>query len=439
MTATGTGRAERWERWHRAIRRLGRKRMLVALLMGFSSGLPLLLTSTLLQAWLTRRGYPLGLIGLVALVGLPYSFKFLWAPFLDRYQLGPLGRRRGWLLATQLLLVVAITAVGLVGPGEGFLPIAATAFAVCFFSASQDTVIDAYRRESLAEDEQAFGASLYVNGYRVAMLVASGGGLILSHFVGFRATYTLMAAAMSVGIATTFWADEPPARDPGRGWRALVLEPLRSYFAQEDALLVLLFVVIYKVGDLTASNMTIPFYLRLGFSRETIGMVVKLFGYWAIVAGGLLGGVASLRLGLYRSLFWFGLLQAFATASYAVLTLTGPSVGWLAVLISLENLSLGMSTTAFVGFMAVMTDRRFTATQFALLTSLMAVPRVLLSSPAGYLAGAVGWAPFFLICGALAVPGLLLLRRFRAWLELREARDALPAPVAAAAAGEADV
>ncbi len=434
MSAAFVPGASRWERWGRAVRRIARKRMIVALLMGFSSGLPLLLTSTLLQAWLTRRGYSLGLIGLVALVGLPYSFKFLWAPFLDRYQIGPLGRRRGWLLVTQLLLVAGIAAVGLVGPRYGFVPIVAAGFAVCFFSASQDTVIDAYRRESLAEDEQAFGASLYVNGYRVAMLVASGGGLILSHFVGFRTTYLVMAAGMGAGILTTLWADEPPARDPGRGWRALVLEPLRSYFAQEDALLVLLFVVIYKVGDLTASNMTIPFYLRLGYSRETIGMVVKLFGYWAIVAGGVFGGLASLRLGLYRALFWFGLLQACATASYAWLTVTGPSVGWLAAVISLENLSLGMSTAAFVGFLAVMTDRRFTATQFALLTSLMAVPRVLLSSPAGYLAGAVGWAPFFLICGALAVPGLVLLRRFRTWLERRGSGSGTGAIEAAATA-----
>lgn len=434
MTSSPRSTARLSIRWETIVRRLTHKRMFVTLLMGFSSGLPLLLTSTLLQAWLTRRGYPLGLIGLVALVGLPYSLKFLWAPFLDRYQLGALGRRRGWLFTTQILLVIAIAALGLIGPQAGFLAVSASALAVCFFSASQDTVIDAYRRESLAEDEQAFGASLYVNGYRVAMLVASGGGLILSHFVGFRVTYLVMAAAMSIGIATTFWAQEPPARDPGRGWRALVLEPLRSYFAQEDALFVLLFVVVYKVGDLTASNMTIPFYLRLGFSRETIGLVVKLFGYWAIVAGGLLGGLASLRIGLYRSLFWFGLIQAFATASYAILTLTGPSTAWLAVLISLENLSLGMSTSAFVGFMAVMTDRRFTATQFALLTSLMAVPRVLLSAPAGYLAQALGWAPFFLVCGALAVPGLLLLRRFRTWLTRRESEPAaatvLPTEVA---------
>ena len=416
------------------LHRLTRKRMFVALLMGFSSGLPLLLTSTLLQAWLTRRGYNLGLIGLVALFGLPYSFEFAWAPLFDRYTLGRLGRRRGWLLATQILLVAAIAALGLVGPAHGFLPIAAAAVLVCFFSASQDTVINAYRRESLTEDEQPFGASLYVNGYRVAMLVASGGGLILSHYVGFRDTYLLMAAGMGVGLLTSLWADEPPGRDPGRGWRALVLEPLKSFFAQEDALLVLVFVVLYKVGDLTASNMTIPFYLRIGYSRVTIGLVVKLFGYWAIVAGGILGGIASLRIGLYRSLFWFGLLQAAATASYAALTLSGPNTAALAAVISLENLSLGMSTAAFVGFLAVMTDRRYTATQFALLTSLMAVPRVILSAPAGYLAQAIGWAPFFLVCGLLAAPGLVLLRRFRTWLE---ARTVASSPLEAAVAPEA--
>ncbi len=394
------------------------RRMLVALLMGFSSGLPLLLTSTLLQAWLTREGINLGVIGLFSLVGLPYTLEFVWAPFFDRFKLRILGRRRGWLLITQLALTVSIATMALLDPHRDLLAVACLCLLIAFCSASQDTVINAYRRESLADDEQGFGASLYVNGYRVAMLVVSGGGLILVHFIGFHAVYLVMAALMSVGLFTTAIAHEPALIAPlPRGFRQSIIEPLASYLRRPDAVWVLVFFLLYKVGDLVASNMTIPFYLKMGYSNLTIGLVVKAFGFWAIVAGGLLGGALMLRIGTYRALFWFGLLQALATASFALLTVTGPSVRALALVISSENLTLGMSTAAFVGFMALMIDRRFMATQFALLTSLMGVPRVILSSPSGYLALALGWAPFFLACGFMAAPGLLILRRFRRWLE----------------------
>ncbi len=400
-------------------RRLFTKRMLIALLMGFSSGLPLLLTSTLLQAWLTRQGINLGLIGLFSLVGLPYTLEFVWAPVLDRFQLGVLGRRRGWLLATQLALVATIASMAFFDPNRDLLAIAALCLAIAFSSASQDTVINAYRRESLADDEQGFGASLYVNGYRAAMLAVSGGGLILVHFVGFHKVYLVMAALMGVGIVTTFIASEPRLTAPlPRGFRESVVEPFLSYLRRPDAVWVLVFILLYKVGDLVASNMTIPFYLKMGFSNLTIGVVVKAFGFWAIIGGGLLGGALILRIGMFRALFWFGLLQAFATASFALLTWTGPSIGWLAFVISAENLTLGMSTAAFVGFMALMTDRRFTATQYALLSSLMGVPRVILSAPSGYLALGLGWPLFFMVCALLAAPGLILLRRFRHWLEV---------------------
>ncbi|MHB1544482.1 MAG: AmpG family muropeptide MFS transporter [Gammaproteobacteria bacterium] len=403
--------------------RLLTRRMLVALLMGFSSGLPLLLTSTLLQAWLTREGINLGLIGLFSLVGLPYTLEFVWAPILDRFRLGAMGRRRGWLLVTQLALVVAIAAMALLDPSRDLLVVAVLCLFVAFCSASQDTVINAYRRESLGDDEQGFGASLYVNGYRAAMLVVSGGGLILVHFVGFHEVYLFMAALMGIGIITTFAAREPALTAPlPHGFHESVVEPFLSYLRRPDAVWVLVFLLLYKVGDLVASNMTIPFYLEMGYSNLTIGMVVKAFGFWAIIGGGLLGGTLILRIGTFRALFWFGLLQACATASFALLTVTGPSIGWLAFVISAENLTLGMSTAAFVGFMALMTDRRFTATQYALLSSLMGVPRVILSAPSGYLALGLGWPLFFIVCGVLAAPGLILLRRFRHWL------DAPPAP-----------
>ena len=395
-------------------------RMLVALLMGFASGLPLLLTGSVLQAWMTREGVDLGTIGLFALVGLPYTLKFLWAPLMDRFTPLLLGRRRGWLLIIQLLLVLAIAGLGLTQPAAAPLLVALAALLVTFFSASQDIVIDAYRREALADDEQGLGAALYVNGYRIGMLLASGGGLILADFIAFSSVYLLMAGFMLLGMLTTLLAPEPatPAGVPST-LRAAVLEPFREYFQRNGAWWILLFILLYKVGDIMASHMTIPFYLDLGFSKTEIGTVVKLFGFWATIAGGLLGGVLILRLGIYHALWSFGILQAVSTAGFALLAVMGGQLPLLAAVVAFENLSAGMGTAAFIGFMASLTDKRFTATQYALLTSLMGIPRVFVAAPTGYMADAMGWVAFFSFCALIALPGLLMLLRFRAWLEVK--------------------
>ena len=393
-------------------------RMLVALLMGFSAGLPLLLTGSVLQAWMTEVGVELGTIGLFALVGLPYTLKFAWAPLLDRFTIFPiLGRRRGWLLLIQLILMASIAALGFVDPLQSPWRVAGVALLVTFFSASQDIVIDAYRRESLADDEQGLGASLYVNGYRIGMLLASGGGLILADFIPFTLVYLCMAATMLVGILTTLWCQEPevPAGTPRSLYEAVV-QPFVEYFSRRDALLILLFILLYKVGDTMASHMTTPFYLDLGFTKTEIGAVVKLFGFWATIIGGLLGGILILRLGIYRSLWLFGILQAISTAGFAVLAQIGPSTPGLAAVIAFENFSGGMGTAAFIAFMASLTNKKFTATQYALLSSLMGVPRVLITAPTGYMAGFLGWEGFFMLCVVLALPGLWLLMRFRGWL-----------------------
>jgi PAT family beta-lactamase induction signal transducer AmpG len=395
-------------------------RMLVALLMGFVSGLPLLLTGSVLQAWMTEEGVDLGTIGLFALVGLPYTLKFVWAPLMDRYTPALLGRRRGWLLIIQLLLVLAIAGLGLTQPAAAPLLVALAALLVTFFSASQDIVIDAYRREALADDEQGLGAALYVNGYRIGMLLASGGGLILADFIAFSSVYLLMAGFMLLGMLTTLLAPEPatPAGVPST-LRAAVLEPFREYFQRNGAWWILLFILLYKVGDIMASHMTIPFYLDLGFSKTEIGTVVKLFGFWATIAGGLLGGVLILRLGIYHALWSFGILQAVSTAGFALLAVIGGQLPLLAAVVAFENLSAGMGTAAFIGFMASLTDKRFTATQYALLTSLMGIPRVFVAAPTGYMADAMGWVAFFSFCALIALPGLLMLLRFRAWLEVK--------------------
>jgi PAT family beta-lactamase induction signal transducer AmpG len=366
---------------------------------------------------MTDEGVDLGTIGLFALVGLPYTLKFIWAPLTDRFSVPLLGRRRGWLLGVQLLLMASIAALGWTQPAENTLVVAMAAWLVTFFSASQDIVIDAYRREALADNELGLGASLYVNGYRLGMLLASGGGLILADFMSFSAVYQLMAVSMLIGIFTTLFAPEPEiAAGVPRNLRDAVIQPFVDYFRRRHALLILLFILLYKVGDTMASHMTTPFYLDIGFSKTEIGAVVKLFGFWATVIGGMLGGIFILRTGIYRALWGFGILQALSTAGFALLALTGYSLPLLAGVIAFENLSAGMGTAAFVAFMATLTNRKFTATQYALLSSLMGIPRVIVAAPTGYLADWLGWGIFFVGCALIAIPGLLLLTRFRDWL-----------------------
>ncbi|HFD80596.1 MAG TPA: MFS transporter [Gammaproteobacteria bacterium] len=399
-------------------------RMLVALLMGFSSGLPLLLTGSVLQAWMTQEGVDLGTIGLFALVGLPYTLKFLWAPFVDRYTPPLLGRRRGWLLAIQLALMASISALGWTHPAQSPLVVAVAAWLVTFFSSSQDIVIDAYRREALADRELGLGSSLYVNGYRVGMLLASGGGLIMADFIPFSAVYQIMAATMLAGVLTTLFAPEPEvAEGQPVTLREAVIHPFLDYFRRRHAVLILLFILLYKVGDTMASHMSTPFYLDIGFSKTEIGAVVKLFGFWATIAGSVLGGILMLRTGIYRALWMFGILQALSTAGFALLARIGYSLPMLAGVVAFENLTAGMGTAAFVAFMASLTNRRFTATQYALLSSLMGIPRVIVAAPTGFMAEAMGWFLFFVFCALVAIPGLLLLTRFRDWLS-EEVRDA---------------
>ncbi len=393
-------------------------RMLVALLMGFSSGLPLLLTVTLLQAWMKEEGVDLGTIGLFSLVGLPYTLKFLWAPLLDRFTLYPrLGRRRSWLLLTQILLILAVVGLGMTQPAVNPWQVAFAALLVTFLSASQDIVVDAYRRESLADEEQGLGASLYVNGYRVGMLLASGGGLILADHLPFSAVYALLAGTLLIGVVTTLFCREPEvAAGTPRTLYEAVVQPFVEYFSRQDAVLILLFIVLYKLGDMMASTMTTPFFLDLGFSKTEIGAVVKLFGFWALVGGGLLGGVLMLRLGIYRSLWLFGILQAVSVSTLAVLANLGHNLIGLATVVTFENLSFGMGTTAYLAFMASLTNKKFTATQYALMSSLMGIPRVVLAAPTGYLAEMMNWETYFIFCTLCALPGLWLLTRFRGWL-----------------------
>jgi len=392
------------------------RRMLTSLLMGFSCGLPLLLTISVLQAWMKEEGVDLTVIGLMALVGLPYTVKFLWAPFLDRFTLPFLGRRRGWMLVSQIMLMLVICWLGLTSPTKNPWLVAFVAFLVTFFSASQDIIVDAYRREDLSDEELGLGSSLYINGYRLGMLLASGGGLIMADHMSFSSVYIIMGLCMLPGIITTIFSPEPenPAGTP-KTIQDAVLLPLKEYFSRNGAWWILAFILLYKIGDTMASAMTTPFYLDIGFSKSEIGTVVKLFGFWATIAGSLVGGIMMLRLGINRSLWIFGALQALSTAGFAVLAEIGHSIAALSTVIAFENLSSGMGTAAYVAFMASITNKKFTATQYALLSSLMGIPRVLASAPTGYFAKHMGWMSFFIMCTLIAIPGILLLLRVASW------------------------
>jgi PAT family beta-lactamase induction signal transducer AmpG len=391
------------------------RRMLVAFIMGFASGLPLLLTKGVLQAWMKEEGIDLSLIGLTNLLAIPYSAKFLWAPFLDRYTIGILGRRRGWLLVSQIGLIISISAMGLSNPKETPLILIISALLVTFMSASQDIVVDAYRREDLADEELGLGSALYVLGYRIGMLLSSGGGLIMADYISFRGAYLIIASCMAPAVLTTLLTPEPKVPVSPRSIKEAVIDPFVEYFQRQEAFWMLAFILLYKIGDIMASNISTPFYMDMGFSLTEIGAITKLLGFWAVIAGASIGGMIMLRLGINRSLWVFGVLQAVSTAGFAILSLIGHSIPALAIVIGFENLSGGMGTAAFMAFMASITNKKFTATQYALLTSFMAFGRDVLSAPTGFIAKYMGWFWFFIACALIAIPGMLLLLKFAPW------------------------
>ena len=391
-------------------------RMLVLFLMGFSSGIPLLLIGSTLRAWMTEEKIDLTVIGIFSLVGLPYALKFLWAPLMDRYVPPFLGRRRGWMLITQIALMAVISVLGFSSPAQMPWRVAVLAFLVAFFSASQDIVVDAYRREVLTDEELGLGSSLGINGYRIALLTSGALALFLADHFPWKVVYLLMAGLILVGIVTTLSASEPRRNitPPGSLKEALV-EPFLDYFKRKEALGILAFVLLYKIGDQMASDMATPFYLKIGFTKTEIAAIAKTFGLGATISGALLGGILMLRLEINRSLWIFGFLQMVSTFCFSLLAQAGPSKPMLAGVIAFENLSGGMGTTAYAAFMASLCNVRFTATQYALLSSLIGIPRVFASAPTGYLAKHLGWSQFFIVCGLAALPGLLLLSRFAPW------------------------
>jgi PAT family beta-lactamase induction signal transducer AmpG len=393
--------------------------MLICIFTGLASGMPLYVLLQLVPVWLTDQGVSLAEIGLFALVGMPYTWKFAWAPLMDRYVPPLLGRRRGWMLVTQIALILVIGSLGWLQPQVNLGAVAALAFVVAFFSASQDIALDAYRREILPDRELGLGNSIHVQAYRISSLVPGSLSLILSDHLPWAAVFWITAAFMTVGVVLCLAVTEPESElPPAMGLREAVVAPFREYLQRRGwkvALLILGFMFLYKLGDSMATALAQPFYLDLGFSRTEIGLVAKHAALWPTIVGSLLGGLLMLRIGINRALWLFGAVQLLSIFGYAVLAEAGAVLWLLAAVIAFEYLGVGLGTAAFVAFIARESSRQFAATQFALFSALTAVPRTFANASTGFIVEAIGWTEFFLICALIAVPGMVMLWWVAPW------------------------
>ena len=412
------------------------KRMLICLFNGASAGLPLFYIYHLIPAWLRSEGVDLKTIGLFALVGIPYNWKILWSPLLDFFELPFLGLRRGWMLVTQIACMLTMFSMALLDPQVSIGWIAYAAATLAFFSASQDIVLDAYRRELLADRELGLGNSMYMNGYRAIVFVPGGLGLILSDHLSWSSVHIIIGLFMFIGIIKTLLIKEVSL--PERSIKTLresVVEPLKEFFAREgkkSALLFISFLFFYKIGDNLATALSTPFYLDVGFSKTVIGSTVKLVNFWSMIVGSFIGGLGIYRFGINKCLWMFGLVQMASIFGFAILNEVGPVLWVLAAVISVEYLGVGLGASALVAFMARATNKNFTATQFALFSSLIALPRTFANATTGFLIegigvddgwlyetfGAIngmGYTWFFIFCGFTALPGMILLFWVAPW------------------------
>ncbi len=395
------------------------RKMVTCIFLGFTSGLPLYVLIQLVPAWLRSHEVDLATIGLFALVSLPYTWKFLWSPVMDRFKLPFLGRRRGWALITQIGLIVSIAALGRFDPSVSLQAIVVTVFIISFFGASQDIVIDAYRRELLADDELGTGTSFFVNAYRLSSLVPGSLALILSDILPWSTVYWVTALFMLVGILTTFIIKEvsDDALAPAN-LKEAVIDPFVEFFSRggiKAGLAILGFMFLYKLGDNMATALATPFYLDMGFSRTEIGSVAKIAALWASITGGILGGVIMLKMSINKALWMFGFVQMFTILGYVWLSTVGHSVSGLFIVVSGEYLGVGLGAIALTAFMARETSKSFSATQFALFSSFIAVPRIFANASTGFIIEAVGYTQFFVICTLVAIPGMLLLFKVAPW------------------------
>lgn len=423
MTATG-GITERTEPSARRswTEILFSRKMLTCIFLGFSSGMPLFVLVSLVPAWLRDNGVDLATIGLFALVGLPYTWKFLWSPIMDRFKLPFLGRRRGWAVLTQLLLLLSIGLLGHFNPATSIQAIVWIVFAVALFSASQDIVIDAYRRELLADDELGTGTSFWINAYRLSGLVPGSLALILADHLPWSMVFWITGAFMLIGIITTLLVKEVSDDELApHTLREAVIDPFVEFFSRDGGiktgLAILAFLFLYKLGDNMATALATPFYLDMGYSKTEIGTVAKFAGLWAVLAGATVGGIVMLKVSINRALWLFGFVQLLTIVPFIWLSQAGHTLAGLFVVVSGEYLAVGLGTVALTAFMARETSKAFTATQFALFSSLIAVPRTFANATTGFIVEAVGWTQFFVICTLVAIPGMLMLLKVAPWNE----------------------
>ena len=393
--------------------------MLICVFTGFSSGLPFYLLYQLIPAWLRTEGISLAEIGLFALMGLPYSWKFFWAPLLDRYFFNGLGRRRSWLLPTQVGLLVSICILGFLSPQTHLQIIMGMTFVIALLSATQDIALDAYRRELLDESELGLGSSVHVQAWRISGLIPGALALILSDHLPWHWVFIITGTFMSFGILLTLCIRDVDMKvPPPVSLLDAVVDPFKDIIGRNGmsmTLKILAFMLLYKLGDSMATALSMPFYLDLGFTKTQIGVVAKNAALWPSIVGGLLGGLLMLKIGINRALWLFGVVQLVTIAGFAVLAEVGNNLWVLGVVIGLEYLGVGLGTAAFTAFIARATNPVFAATQFALLTAFAILPRTLASALTGFLVEWIGWTEFFLLCMVLALPGMLMLFWVAPW------------------------
>jgi PAT family beta-lactamase induction signal transducer AmpG len=416
--------------WRHSLAQYTDRRVMLILPLGFASGIPLLLTFSTLSAWFATAGVSRATIGAFALVGTPYAFKFLWSPLIDRLPPPiPIGRRRGWGVAIQLALIAATLGLGSCNPKTDLARMGALAILVAFLSASQDVVIDAYRVEILTPEQQGPGAAMIQTGYRIAMLISGAGALFIAARYGWFAAYATMAALLSVGVLVFIFGPEPtkppevqphPAKgrwDAIRDWLATaVIEPFADFMRRPAWPAIVLFIVGYKLGEAMAGVMAMPLYISLGYSLNEIAAVSKLVGFFATVVGALVGGVVTSKLGVMRALILCGILQSAGNLFYVLQAVGGHRLDYLALCVAAENLTGAMAGTALVAYLSELCSPAFTATQYALLSSLAAVGRTMVASSGGLIADKLGWVPFFLLTTVATIPALVLL----AWIARRD-------------------
>jgi PAT family beta-lactamase induction signal transducer AmpG len=404
-------------------------KMLAMFTLGFASGFPFYVVRDVLKLWLTDANVDLGTIGLFSAVALPYTWKFIWAPAMDGFTPPFLGRRRGWMLMTQAGLLILIAAMGQLDPTKSLKMMAVVAFCIAIFSATQDIALDAFRREYLTDEELGLGTGIWMNSWRFGMYASTGTAFLLSDKIGYPSVHVVLSLMMGVGIITTLLVPEPDTGVAGPlTLKDAVIEPFREFFSRGGAWWVLAFILFYKVGDNMAGAMNIPYILKMGFTKQEYFVIVKGIGMMALFGGAFLGGIVMVRLGIANSLWVFGILQAVSTACFALLMIVGKSHVLLTGIVAFEFLATGLGQAAYASYMAVQTNKRFTATQYAMMTSLMAVPGTVAAAFTGYMAEYLGWIGFYIICALVALPGMLLLMRIAPWGSSNEEIDANMGP-----------